>query len=303
MCAECRDSCTMSVYLTRALLCSMLVSLPWLSTGDSRCCSGPCPPTLADVAWGQGDADRDGIPDTQEESLARRYAPVVELDAQDWTRPSSVSSLLGALGHPGRGDTGPLDLILPELSEELRRGSSDPSDWHTYVHVYRAQGGERLYLQYWFFYPYNDGALFFDHEGDWEHVTVVLGRGEEPLGMYAARHEDNAPGAWRAWAKLRVEQGSHPRILSADGSHGSFFDQADVGWRDRFSDSEPVVWRTWEGGGLVHLGERAAPRLTFVMEYARPWGATSLLPGTSAPVGPAYQRGWCVDGDAGCNGS
>lgn len=279
----------------------MLASLPWLSAGDSKWPCGPiCPPSREPVAVVSGDADGDGIADRREEALARQYAPVVELDAEDWTRPASVSWLLAGLGQRADEDAGPLDSVLRELPADVRAGSHDSGDWRTYVHVYRSRDGRRLYLQYWFFYPYNDGAWFFDHDGDWEHVTVVLGEREEPLGVYAARHEDNAPGAWRAWADLRLEQGTHPRILSAHGSHGSFFDAADVGWRDRFSDRDPVVWRTWEAGGLVHLGERGAPRLAFVMDYDRPWGATSLLPGGSAPRGPAHQSGWCVDGDAGC---
>jgi hypothetical protein len=44
-----------------------------------------------------------------------------------------------------------------------------------YVHPFvapRAGGGLELVLQYWFFYPYNDGAN--KHEGDWEHLNVVV---------------------------------------------------------------------------------------------------------------------------------
>ena len=49
-----------------------------------------------------------------------------------------------------------------------------------YVHPFIIElnnkyNGERDFefvLQYWFFYPFNDGAN--DHEGDWEHINVVL---------------------------------------------------------------------------------------------------------------------------------
>ncbi|BDG02044.1 outer membrane protein [Anaeromyxobacter oryzae] len=44
-----------------------------------------------------------------------------------------------------------------------------------YVHpfvVAAARGGLELVLQYWLFYPFNDGAN--KHEGDWEHVNVVV---------------------------------------------------------------------------------------------------------------------------------
>jgi hypothetical protein len=48
----------------------------------------------------------------------------------------------------------------------------------TYVHPFledvRAADGDgvQLVLQYWFFYPYNDGGN--NHEGDWEHIHVVV---------------------------------------------------------------------------------------------------------------------------------
>ena len=45
----------------------------------------------------------------------------------------------------------------------------------TYVHPFLEDapgGGVRLVLQYWFFYPYNDGGN--NHEGDWEHIHVIV---------------------------------------------------------------------------------------------------------------------------------
>lgn len=49
----------------------------------------------------------------------------------------------------------------------------------TYVHpfledVHGPDGhqGVQLVLQYWFFYPYNDGGN--NHEGDWEHIHVIV---------------------------------------------------------------------------------------------------------------------------------
>lgn len=59
-----------------------------------------------------------------------------------------------------------------------------PSKYHgfakTYVHPFieevatHREGplGYELVLQYWFFYPTNDGAN--NHEGDWEHVNIVV---------------------------------------------------------------------------------------------------------------------------------
>jgi len=64
-----------------------------------------------------------------------------------------------------------------EFSRRLRSEYRDLMK--TYVHpfledVTEADGtpGVRLILQYWFFYPYNDGGN--NHEGDWEHIHVIV---------------------------------------------------------------------------------------------------------------------------------
>ena len=46
---------------------------------------------------------------------------------------------------------------------------------HFFIHEDPAlSGGARysLVVQYWFFYPFNDSGN--NHEGDWEHLSVVL---------------------------------------------------------------------------------------------------------------------------------
>jgi hypothetical protein len=144
----------------------------------------------------------------------------------------------------------------------LRGGSSDPRDWVTYLHVYpRADGG--INLQYWFFYPYNDGFLFFDHDADWEHVTVHLDERLRPRELMLAQHGNTRPGESRAWDQIRRE-GDHPIILAARGDHASYPDQASPPWFERVSpcakieDCRGPIWRSWESGGLVNIGERGA---------------------------------------------
>ena len=39
-----------------------------------------------------------------------------------------------------------------------------------YAHFFKEDG--KIIIQYWFFYPFNDG--FNNHEGDWEHINVHL---------------------------------------------------------------------------------------------------------------------------------
>lgn len=290
----------------------------------------PVPPgAVAPLALAEGDADRDGIPDALEDELAERYAPIVILDKDDWNRPASIEWLLGRPEFREGARAVVTESIVPVLPptgasfrHETRKGSDDPEDWVTYVHVYpRVDGG--ISIQYWFFFPYNDGPLFFNHESDWEHLTVRLDENLEPIGMDLSRHADNNPGPFFAWDAIRRE-GDRPVVLSANGTHATYASLSDLAWFEKagdcadLEDCEHPVWRTWEGGGLENLGERGHPRRTLAatavaddgpllsvahaLFFPGTWGQRGLMPGTSAPPGPMHQRGFCHGAFEPCRG-
>jgi hypothetical protein len=256
-----------------------------------------------------GDADRDGLPDAREAELAARFAPAVILDPGERNRPASIEWLLARIppARPvvgagkgllaGRLETGP-----GSFSDEVRAGSAEPRDWVTYVHVYpRVDGG--INVQYWFFYPYNDGPLFFDHESDWEHVTVDVAPSGRPRAVYFAQHGNNSPGVPRAWADVR-KIGDHPMVLSARGTHASYPNQASLAWFEhasRCDAPEPCadpIWRTWEAGGLVNMGERGAVLgAREALAYEGRWGGQGrFLRSRPAPHGPLQQGGFWSGG-------
>ena len=148
----------------------------------------------------QGDDDRDGLLDSREEALAQRFAPIVILHHLDVHRPASAPWLVAradVFGETNKtvlaGSTLAARTEGQRFSEETQRGSRDAKDWTTYVHVYpSADGG--VNVQYWFFYPFSNGPLFFDHDTDWEHLTVELDAKDRPLGAHLAQHENDHPG-------------------------------------------------------------------------------------------------------------
>ena len=98
-------------------------------------------------------------------------------------------------------------------------------------------------LQYWFFYPYNyypvvtrsslmNGAPVAGdienvdlHQGDWEHVTVLLDqRTLHPVALYMARHANE--GAFYYWNSPRLTFDGpgrlHPIVQAAIGGHPSY---------------------------------------------------------------------------------
>ena len=86
---------------------------------------------------------------------------------------------------------------------------------------------ERLALQFWFFYTFNDFTN--KHEGDWEMVQLDFqaGTAQEALaiGPYQidlAQHAGGERGEWTQDPKLS-KQGSHPIVYVATGAHAAYF--------------------------------------------------------------------------------
>lgn len=267
----------------------------------------------------RADRDGDGLPDALEDELLRRYAPTLLLAYDDPSLPASIDWLRqrATLGRELREDgrkSGRLLMSAKAFDIPTRRGSDDPADWTVYGHVFPlAEGG--IALQYWSFYPYNEGPLFFDHDGDWEHVTVGLDEQHQPTWMAFARHSFNAPGRKVPWAEVPRE-GNHPFVLVARGTHAAYVHPSEAPRWERLPqvdygpDGAPKllgakvrVWRPGSGPGrsspLVNVGERGAPRLEagadgFFMQYAGLWGMAATIIGTAVPPGPPYQRGFCA---------
>jgi hypothetical protein len=126
----------------------------------------------------------------------------------------------------------PGDALDPGCDYELwARRVTQGTEPTVYAHVAtEAAYPDRLALQYWFYYPFNDWNN--KHEGDWEMIQLVFEAGsveealaEEPLEVGYSQHE----GAERAdWGddKLELVDGTHPVVYPAAGSHANFFDDA-----------------------------------------------------------------------------
>ena len=196
-----------------------------------------------------------------EEELAERYAPVVRLVEQpeecgpgEPYEPIDVEAIFDeetvSLRGPWRSndlveiapsgdDLGrglyeynldfPGDALNPGCDYELwARRITEGTEPTVYAHVAQeAAYPDRLSLQYWLYYPFNDWNNL--HEGDWEMIQLVFPAGSaeealevEPLEVGYSQHE----GAERAeWGddKLEVVDGTHPVVYPAAGSHANFF--------------------------------------------------------------------------------
>jgi hypothetical protein len=157
----------------------------------------------------------------------------------------------------------------------------------------------KLWLQYWFWYFYNDYQLaagFGLHEGDWEMVQIRLDAGEQPeLALYA----QHAYAESQPWDEVETTPDGHPVTYPGRGSHASYF--------------RPGLYET-EGWYDIVDGKREPPDLSLVVIsddgpgwvlWPGAWGDTKpRIKGLEepSPTGPSQHPQW-EDPDELCNSS
>jgi hypothetical protein len=152
------------------------------------------------------------------------------------------------------------------------------------------EDSDGLWLQYWFFYFYNDYNLaggFGLHEGDWEMVQFRMGEDRPDLAVYAQHRWAEAA----AWEEVERLEGSpdRPIVYVARGSHASYFH---AGYH------ETEAWYD------IADGKRRTPELTLEIigdeepswaGWPGQWGDTQpRIPGLEqpSPHGPCAHPQW-----------
>lgn len=180
--------------------------------------------------------------------LLARYQPVTVLDRTEAFAPSSVEEFLADADLERRREDGSYDVVagsprwLPVHGDGWRlnhRGCS-PAGGLAAVGCYAAAAGGpsvvygrhrvragTTVLQYWLFYDYNFWSLQYPrsnvawqaHEGDWEVVTIVLDKEQNPV---EAAYSQHCTGERRPWGSVE-KNGTHPVVYIATGSHANLF--------------------------------------------------------------------------------
>jgi hypothetical protein len=264
-----------------------------------------------------------------EDELIRTFAPHLNLHPEDANRPANVDWYLARVSMRFHHEHCPDHELLPtgkvtqaalvaqthqstnflcghdgpqlkstaderfflEVTDHETYKGSPRAEWKTYV-VSRPRDGGLLDLEYWFFYPYNDGFSIFNHESDWEHVRVTVDpKGDGGKGkMVEVKLSQHHGGAiFKAGdAGLELVSGTHPVAYVAKGTHANYpkpgtFDiegTAGVAKDNAKAAATPAdIWNTEDA--LVAIGTRAAPRnnQVFVQYWGR-WGELGDLPET-----------------------
>ena len=268
-----------------------------------------------------------------ETALAERFAPVVRLVQQSEEcgpgepfMPTDIDDLLGDDTVALRGPWNPTDLIEVGPTADDLVGKfeyhldfpGDPldagCDYQRWAHrltegsepvVYAHVASEPAYpdklaLQYWFFYPFND--FNNKHEGDWEMIQLVFDTGDaaealdrEPVDVGYSAHEGAERSDWDD-ERLEVVDGTHPVVYPASGSHANKYGAAL--WLG--SSAEAGVGCDDTTGPHVELTPRVAtiPSDPAAAEEAFPWIAFEGRWGElqkaffNGPTGPNLKQQW-----------
>jgi hypothetical protein len=174
-------------------------------------------------------------------------------------------------------------------------GRADPARWPARNHTI---GTGLVGLQYWFFYPYNyfptlvtsdlmneapiaaDVANTDLHQGDWEHVTVLIDpKTKEPRWLYTARHSNE--GEYIPWNSplLSFDEG-HPIVQAAYGGHPTY--PAGCGARPRYANGLKGLVSDWLVCGPGRFAFRAGA--TPLVDIAKtPWACWKGHFGVATP--------------------
>ncbi len=184
-----------------------------------------------------------------------------------------------------------------DLADSDRAGFPDEvpgdSQYETRAPTYYDDGllyvdGKRsgyAFITYWFFYAYDDGLSWQNHEGDWENVSVKLrseGGGRwKPVQVYYAKHGDSrGPDevSWDRAFKVKSTGNTRLQVFSALGTHGTYGSGFDPSkYLDRIDEDGPT-WDTrrslrflWDQGWAGYCGA---------------WGRIGRISDTTGPLGP-----------------
>ncbi|MCX4668816.1 hypothetical protein OG453_19415 [Streptomyces sp. NBC_01381] len=145
----------------------------------------------------------------------------------------------------------------------------------------------RNYLTYWFFYPFNEApgpTNIFDHEGDWERISVKLDRHNRAVIVAYYRHNTYCTVPWKRAGKHH----GHPLAYSALGSHATYPRAGSYPIPEAQGLVSDIAGRG-HGWATYHHLKNARTQGWF--GYGGAWGEVGDGPDSTGPLGPSIFKG------------
>ena len=201
------------------------------------------------------------IPDCRLLSLLEEFDPFAPGEAYRFgaVAPERVEYQVMFFDFPGDGEETWKQEYVNQISEALPQSYENFAKVfvHPFVESTRSSvtghQGYAFVLQYWFFYPYNDG--FNNHEGDWEHINVFIkprDKLHEPLSKTDIRRILTEGGSSHtAQDRLviqRVDYYFHHKVMTVDYTQPNVYQPREE-WERELEDTkeerlgEEWIWR------------------------------------------------------------
>ena len=216
-------------------------------------------------------------------------APMLRIDLLG---PSYQPPVASAFNPPNESDR----LVQggdPKAAADEMRGLGFAN--RTYARVVYGNSGT-LWLQYWFFYYYNDWSdlsVFGRHQGDWEMIQVSLDDDLNPSNVVYAQHG----GPKRcAFGNVVVPGTSSPEVFVANASHASYMEAGkttveSVGYANQSIQIDDSHWGDRDVSPQPGI-EPVTGELNF-LGWPGHWGADPPTFGKGgSPAAPSQQRPW-----------
>lgn len=169
----------------------------------------------------------------------------------------------------------------------------------TYVRFVTDYAAGKLYVEYWFWYLFNDWNN--THETDWEMVYVAFNTTsvEEALGMTPERvgYAQHGGGEYANWGDDKIQlQGDRLVVYPAAGSHATYFDQNTwIGWGENgtgFGCDNTTAPSIETPLNAVVIPDVIDPDSEFAWAlYEGNWGQREVAV-FNGPVGPNMGKKW-----------
>jgi hypothetical protein len=141
------------------------------------------------------------------------------------------------------------------------------------------------YITYWFFYAFNDAPKptnMFDHEGDWERISIQLDSKNRAVTVAYYQHTGYCTVPWKQAGK----HDGHPLAYSARGTHATY----------PKAGSFPIAHglatdATGRGAGWATYSHLANARTQGWFGYGGAWGEVGEGSDSTGPLGPSRFKG------------
>lgn len=170
----------------------------------------------------------------------------------------------------------------------------------TYARIIIDEGARKLYIEYWFYYYFNDWNN--THESDWEMITVIFDgvySVEEALTVSPSRvgYAQHGGGELADWDATKFQRvGDRPVVFPSAGSHATYYDQNTfIGWGEggtAFGCDDTTAPSTEADLNVILVPEAIDPEGEFAfMLYEGHWGQRDFAV-YEGPKGPNLGGKW-----------